>query len=173
MIQTMTRTVQRAMLALTVLFLATTASKSLAQSVAYETHGTGVYSPVTGNYGGSGVGTHLGEHNFFGNVAVSPTDHPLVFNFYSTAPQETIGSNGDKLFFSTSGQVTLIPLDATFTTWSAIWTGDFVVEGGTGRFANAMPAAQPLRVVAINDPFTFLDPEWSFSWEVSGRIVLR
>jgi hypothetical protein len=29
--------------------------------------------------------------------------------------------------------------------------------------------------VAIKDPFTFLDPdaEWSFSWELTGRIVLR
>lgn len=169
----MIRTLQPAILALAILTLSATFSESLAQSVAYKTHGTGTYSPSTGDYGGSGVGTHLGNHTFLGNVGVSPTSNPLVFDFYSTAPQETIGANGDKLFFSSSGQVTLIPLDSTFTTWSAIWTGDFVVVGGTGRFANATPAAQPLQVVAINDPFTFLDPEWSFTWELSGRIMLR
>jgi hypothetical protein len=38
-----------------------------------------------------------------------------------------------------------------------------VVVVGTGRFAGAQPADEPLRVVAINAPFTFLDPAWSFS----------
>jgi hypothetical protein len=169
----MFRMPQQAMLILAVVTLATTAGESQAQSVAYKTHGTGVYSPITGAYSGSGEGTHLGAHTFFGNVATSPTDNPLVFNFFSTAPQETIGANGDKLYFTSSGQVTLIPLDATFTTFSAIWTGDFVLVGGTGRFANAGPAAQPLRVIAINDPFSLSDPEWSFTWELSGRIVLH
>ena len=67
----------------------------------------------------------------------------MVFNWYSTALQETIAANGDQLYFSASGQVQLIPL-AIPGTFSAIWTGDFVVVGGTGRFANAGPAAQPL-----------------------------
>jgi hypothetical protein len=149
-----------------------TASESQGQSVAYDTHGTGVYSPITGGYSGSGVGTHLGAHTFSGNVAVAPTASPLVFSWYSTAPQETIAANGDKLYFSASGQVQLILL-ATPGTFSAIWTGDFVVVGGTGRFAHAGPAAQPLQGVAINDPFTLVDPEWTFTWKLSGRIVLH
>jgi hypothetical protein len=147
--------------------------ESLAQTVAYKTSGTGVYSPLTGDYSGAGVGTRLGAHAFFGNIATSPTANPLVFDFYSTVDQETIAANGDKVFFSFSGQVTLIPLDATFTTFSAVWTGEFVVQGGTGRFANAKPAAEPLKVIATNDPFTFADPEWSFSWQLSGEIKLR
>ena len=61
----------------------------------------------------------------------------------------------------------------THTTVVAIWEGDFVVEGGTGRFAGAQPADEPLHVVAINAPFTVLDPEWSSSWELTGRIVMR
>jgi hypothetical protein len=169
----MIRIAKLVLLALTVMTLSTTASESHAQSVAYDTHGTGVYSPITGIYSGAGVGTHLGAHTFLGNVATSPTATPGVFNFHSTVPQETIAANGDKLYFNTSGQVQLIPLDATFTTFSAIWTGDFVVVGGTGRFANAGPASQPLQVVAINDPFTFSEPEWTFTWKLSGRIVLR
>jgi hypothetical protein len=169
----MIRTPLRATLALAIMILSTPVSESLAQSVAYKTHGTGVYSPITEDYSGSGVGTHLGAHTFLGNIATSATDNPLVYNFQSTIPQETIAANGDKLFFSTTGQVEFVPLDSTFTRFIAIWTGDFVVVGGTGRFSNAKPDVQPLRVVAINDPFTFLDPEWSFSWELSGRIVLH
>ena len=93
--------------------------------------------------------------------------------FWKLVVQETVAAHGDTLFFSGSGQVEFIPLDDTFTTFVAIWEGDFVVVGGTGRFAGAKPAAEPLRVVAINDPFTLLDPAWSFSWELTGRIVLR
>jgi hypothetical protein len=119
------------------------------------------------------VGTHLGRHTLSGNVATSPTANPLVFDFFLTVPQETVAANGDTLLFSGTGEVELIPLDATYTTFVAIWEGDFVVEGGTGRFAGAQPADEPVRVVAINDPFTLLDPEWSFSWELTGRIVLR
>ena len=151
----------------------TAASDSQAQSVSYQTHGTGQYSPGTGDYGGLGVGTHLGRHVFSGNVGTSPTANPLVFDFVLTVPQETVSADGDVLYFRGSGQVQLIPLDSTFTTFTAIWEGDFVVEGGTGRVAGAGPAEAPLHVVAINDPFTFLDPEWSFSWELTGRVVLH
>lgn len=160
-------------LVLATLMLCIAARESSAQSVAYYTHGTGIYSPVTGDYGGPGVGTHLGRHTFFGNVLTSPTANPFVFDFFLTVPQETVAANGDKLFFSGGGEVELIPLDNTFTTFSAVWTGDFVVEGGTGRFASAGPADEPLRVEAINDPFTFSDLEWSFSWKLTGRIMLH
>jgi hypothetical protein len=81
---------------------------------------------------------------FSNHIETSPTANPVVFDFNSTVDQETIAANGDKVFFSFSGQVTLIPLDATFTTFSAVWSGEFVVQGGTGRFANAKPAVDPL-----------------------------
>jgi hypothetical protein len=160
--------------ALSTLSLGTTASEALAQSVPYKSHGTGGYFPATGDYGGTGVGTHLGNLTFSGNVAVAtaPTaNNPLIFDWWLTVPQETVAANGDTLLFSGAGQVELVPLDAT--TFVAIWQGDFVVEGGTGRFAGAQPADEPLHVVAINDPFTLLDPEWFFSWEVTGWIVLH
>jgi hypothetical protein len=160
-------------LILSTLILSAAARESAAQSVAYRTHGTGSYSPVTLGYGGVGVGTHLGKHTFAGMVATSPTANRLVFDFTLMVPQETVAAHGDKLFFSGSGQVELIPLDAAFTTFVAVWEGDFEVVGGTGRFAGARPADEPLRVVAINDPFSLLDPVWSFSWELTGRIVLR
>jgi hypothetical protein len=28
-------------------------------------------------------------------------------------------------------------------------------------------------VIAVNDPFNFTDPVWTFSWELSGQIQLR
>jgi hypothetical protein len=146
-----------------------------AQVVPYRTFGTGTYNPVTGDYGGSGNGTHVGRHTFSGNVITSPTGDPLVFDFLipATDPQETVAANGDKIFFSGSGQVQLIPLDETFTYFSAVWSGTFVVEGGTGRFASVGPGPEPLDVLAVNDPFTFFDPLWSFRWELSGQISLR
>jgi hypothetical protein len=159
--------------ALSLLSLGTSATTSLAQSVSYHALGTGHYSPSTGDYGGRGVGTPLGKHTFYGNVVTSPTANPLLFDFYLTVPQETVAANGDTLLFSGAGQVELIPLDSKGMIFSAIWTGDFVVVGGTGRFAGAKPADKPLRVVAINEPFTFLDSQWFFCWSLTGRIVLR
>jgi hypothetical protein len=156
------------------LILSVAARESGAQSVPYRAHGTGSYSPAHGDYGGVGVGIHLGKHTFLGKVATSPTTtDPLVFDFVLTDPQETVAANGDTLLFGGSGQVTLILLDATSMTFMAVWEGDFVVVGGTGRFAGARPADEPLRVLAINAPFSLFDPVWSFSWELTGRIVVR
>ena len=66
-----------------------------------------------------------------------------MFDFLVTAPQKTVAADGDPALLRFFGQVELIPLDCTFTTFSAIWTGDFVVVGGTGRFAHRGPAAEP------------------------------
>lgn len=117
-------------IALIGLLLTVTAS---AQIVPYKGRGTGFFMPLTGDYGGSGVATHLGQHTFVGQVAITPTANPLVFDFAidEANPQETTGANGDIIYFSGSGQVELIPLDFTFTVFSAVWTGHFVVEGGT------------------------------------------
>jgi hypothetical protein len=168
----MVRVARLAVLALTVLTLSATASESRGQSAAYYTHGTGVFTPANGDYSGTGVGTHLGAQTFFGNVLVMPTGNPLVVTWYSTVPQVTIAANGDRLYFSSSGTAQLIPL-STPGTFTAIWTGDFVVVGGTGRFASAGPAAQPIQAVVVNDPFKLTDPVWTFTWELSGRIVLH
>jgi len=158
---------------LAVVTLSAIAGRSYAQTVPYKSAGTGIYSPISGDYSGSGVGTHLGHQTFFGNVAIVSNPSPLVYGFQSTVPQVTIAANGDKIFFSSYGEVQLIPLDNTFTMFSAVWSGKFVVEGGTGRFANVGPAAEPLDVIAINDPFALTDPEWSFSWTLTGKISLH
>jgi len=76
------------------------------------------------------VGALLGKHTIFGNVSTTPTGNPLMYDFQSTAPQETIAANGDMIFFTSSGQVELIPIGGTY--FSAIWTGEFVAVGGTG-----------------------------------------
>ena len=167
----MTPLARRAMIVLSFMALWVTAGGSHAQIVPYKASGTGVYTPSKGDYSGQGVATHMGRLTYVGNVAVFPTSNPLVFDFQSTVDQETIGANGDKIFFSFSGQVELIPLDGTHFT--AVWSGEFVVEGGTGRFANVGPADEPLQVVATNDPFTFADPEWTYTWTVDGRIKLH
>src|SRR5262249_53282207 len=99
-------------------------------------------------------------------------DNPFVYDFHSTAPQVTIAASGDRLYFDFTGQVTLIPLDATLTRFTAIWEADYVV-GGTGRFAHAAPAAGPVKAIAINDPFTRADPIWTFTWTLDGRIRLH
>lgn len=146
---------------------------AFAQTVAKRSFGTGAFSPLTGDYGGAGQGTHLGKQTYAGNVALFPTAHPLVFDWALTVPQENVSADGDKMFFAAFGTVELVPLDGTFTIFSAVWTGDFIVLGGTGRFANIQPADEPLAIVAVNDPFLLTDPVWTFVWTLEGEIRLR
>ena len=170
----MIRSLPIATLALGFLISNTTASVSLAQVVPYKAAGTGVSSPVTGDLSGPGKATHLGKLTFTGQVETfSVPENRFAFTFQSTEPIEDVAANGDTILFETHGLVTLIPRDSTFTTFTAHWTGKFVVIGGTGRFAKVGPADEPLDVVADHSPFTFLDPEWSFSWEINGQIVLH
>ena len=138
----------------------------------YKARGTEAsYNPVTGYYSGTGQATHLGHITFSGDVTIAPTPDRLVYTFESNGPTTTVAANGDAIFFTTSGTVQLFTLDGI--TFTAIWSGEFVVVGGTGRFAKVGPGPQPLQVVAINDPFTFTDPEWTFSWTIDGSIMLH
>ena len=144
-----------------------------AQTVPYKASGSNAeFSAITGDYGGSGKATHLGKHVFFGGqIAVTQTG-ALTFDWEFTLPQETIAADGSKLYFDGVGTVELIPLD-NLGNFTAEWTGEFHVLGGTRRFANAGPAAAPLQVIAVNDPFNFFtDPVWTFSWELTGEIDL-
>jgi hypothetical protein len=86
-------------LILSTLIVSATARESGAQSVAYHTHGTGSYSPSAGDYGGLGVGTHLGRHAFAGNVAPSGPPGSPILDFVLTAPQQIVAANGDTLRF--------------------------------------------------------------------------
>ncbi len=59
----------------------------------------------------------------------------------------------------------------------AMWTGDFLVDGGTGRFANVSGVpGEPIRVTAVNDPLDLPascpDDIWTFSWTLHGKIDL-
>jgi hypothetical protein len=152
--------------------LCSAAGESRAQVVPYKARGTGgSYSPITGFYSGTGLATHLGNLTFHGYVTTAPTPDPFVFTFESNGPTTTVAANGDTILFTTSGTVQLFTPDGI--TFTAIWSGEFVVVGGTGRFANVSPGPEPLQVVAINDPFTFTEAEWTFSWTIDGSITLH
>ena len=152
--------------------LSANARESFAQVVRYKASGTDAsYSPLTGYYSGAGRATHLGKVTVFGYVTTSPTANPLVYTFESNGPTTTVNAHGDSILFTVSGTVELSTVDGV--TFTAIWSGEFVVVGGTGRFANVGPGPEPLQVVAINEPFTFADPEWTFSWTVDGSITLH
>jgi hypothetical protein len=175
---------QLSKIALAIIILTASARDSFAQTVPYKTKGkNAVYTPSTGDYGGFGVGTHMGKHSFFGNVTVKPdpTDpnNPLKGTFVTTPDtvQEVTAADGSKFFSKFSGKVQLkfmgVVPNTTIPIFTARWEGQFVVVGGTGRFANVKPAAQPLQVIAVNHPFTFLDQQWYFDWEIDGQIILK
>ncbi len=153
--------------------------QSSAQTIPYKARGGGAYSPVTGAMEGLGVATHLGRIHFSGAIDTFPTANPLVFTFQnrnqggpSEVLVETVGANGDTIFFRLSGTVNLIPLDNTFTVFTAEWTGVFEPVGGTGRFEGIQPGPRPLQTVAVNEPFTLADPLWNFRWTIDGTITL-
>ena len=167
-----------------IIILTASARDSFAQTVPYKTMGkNAVYTPSTGDYGGFGVGTHMGKHSFFGNVTVKPDpnepNNPLKGTFMTTPDtvQEVTAADGSKFFSKFSGKVQLkfmgVVPNTTIPIFTARWEGQFVVVGGTGRFANVKPAAQPLQVIAVNHPFTFLDQQWYFDWEIDGQIIMK
>jgi hypothetical protein len=144
-----------------------------AQTVPHKASGTSVYSSSSGDYEGPGVGTHVGKHHYSGTVAVTPTLDPFTFLFATTDPQVTVAADGSEIFYDLSGEVTLVPLNDDFTLFTAVWSGNAVIVGGTGRFADVQPADEPLQILAINDPFSLTDAEWSFSWTLKGQMRLR
>jgi hypothetical protein len=141
-----------------------------AQIVAFFARGSdNVYEPASGNFRGRGQATHLGKCRVLGNAVTTPTSNPLVFDWVGHST--LVAANGDELYFNGGGQVTLTPLGGTM--FSAVWTANFNITGGTGRFTNAGPASAPLSVVATNEPFDLVnDPEWIFSWQIAGQINL-
>ncbi len=143
-----------------------------AQIVPYQVSGTGGVNPVTGDFGGTSKGLHLGKFTYIGNALVVGLD-PLIGDFEGTwtASDTQVAANGDELHLVGEGTITLIPLGGTM--FGAVWSGDWTVTGGTGRFENAGPGPDPIHMVAVNDPFDIaIDPIWYFSYEKFGKFDL-
>lgn len=141
-----------------------------AQVVPFHAEGKNAeYSPISGTYSGSGVGVRLGTCKVEGFAIPTPTSNPLVLDWTGGGP--VTAANGDQIFLTGGGQVQLVPLGGTI--FSAVWSGNFNVVGGTGRFASAGPGTAPISVTAVNSPFDILnDPVWNFSWSLDGDINL-
>ena len=145
---------------------------SNAQIVPYRVTGTGGVDPVTGDFGGTSKGLHLGKFTFSGNALVVGLD-PLNGDFEGTwtAVDTQVAANRDELHLVGNGTITLIPLVGTM--FEAVWSGEWTVTGGTGRFKNAGPGPEPIQMVAVNDPFDIVsDPIWYFSYEKVGEFDL-
>lgn len=127
------------------------------------------YFPADGVYTGTGKATHMGRCQIEGVAFPIPTANPLVFDWIGGG--STTSANGDKIYMSGGGQVELIPLGGTL--FSAVWSGHYSVDGGTGRFSNVGPGPAPIAVSAVNDPFDIAsDPVWKFTWTLDGQIDL-
>lgn len=161
--------------AVTLVALSLSVQNVYGQVVPYKSGGVNaVYSPQTGDFSGFGLATHLGKNSFQGNVAAAPTGQ-LTAAFKSTTQTVVVGASGDQLHLKLLGEVQFVPLynSASGPVFSAVWSGQAVVLGGTGRFANVKPGPQALTLYAVNDPFTFKDEQWTFSWRIAGMIRLR
>ena len=160
------------LMALAVLTCAT-AQNAYGQLVPYKAQGkNAVFFPATGAFSGVGVATHFGRSVHSGALVTVSTG-PLTANFESTSPLVVTAASGDTLLLRMQGQVEFVPLDSSLTVFTAVWSAQANVVGGTGRFANVKPGPQPLSVVATNEPFRLTDPQWKFSWQFSGNFRLR
>ena len=146
---------------------------SEAQVVPFQARGDNAqYSPVTGEYSGIGRGTHVGLHANRGQIdlPIVPTGNPGQFHWVTAEPHVITAADGSTISLAGTGLVQLIPLAEGL--FSAVWRANFVVQGGTGRFANVGPGNGTIVVEAINDPFLLSDPIWTFSWTFNGTIDL-
>lgn len=138
-----------------------------------------VYSPCTAEYSGTGKATRMGKVTFEGVAIPLPTDNPLLFDWIGLS-HEITAANGDTIEMSGGGTLQLIPVDPLDpeTGFTAIWSGEFIVSGGTGRFRKVTGVPdEPLIVEAINKPFAFppdceSNPLWEFSATIKGPIDL-
>ncbi len=147
---------------------------SFGQIVPFLAHGQrALYSPCTALTTATGHATHMGRITASGAVIPFPTSDPLVLD-WTAVNYEMTAANGDQLFFEGGGTVQFIPLPSGMFT--ASWSGEFTVTGGTGRFANAGPGHAPLQVIAVNDPLNLPaecpDDVWTYSWALVGDIDL-
>jgi hypothetical protein len=154
---------------------------SIAQTVPFKASGSdAIYNTTTAETSGPGKAAHMG--NMFGaGLAIpgGPVDEvnsPGLF-YWTAVGYSMTASNGDQIFFNGGGTVQFIPIGGS--TYFAVWSGDFNVDGGTGRFSKVGPGAEPIAVVATNDPFE-LDANgaplpgavWTYSWTLDGEINL-
>lgn len=126
------------------------------------------YMQATGDFFGSGFTVPMGPTSGSGIAIPTPTDDPLVFDW--TATGEFVSNSGNQLFFVGGGQVFLETDDGVVFT--ASWIGEFFADGGSGIYENAGPADEPLDVIAVNHPFTFDDPVWTYDYVITGAIDL-
>lgn len=144
------------------------------------------YNPVTAEFGGGGITTHMGKTLNVGLAVpfpiLDPNDpdfgNPLVLGW--TGEATIIAANGDTIEIAGGGKIFLQPLPSGLFT--ATWSGDFSVQdidgdgkAGTGRFATVQAAAEPLAVTAINDPFNIVvvpGDIWYYDFTIAGEIDL-
>lgn len=160
-----------------ILILSLMSQVSDAQVVPFVSSGTNnVFTPTLDEFGGSGPfegfgqTSHMGRTFGSGFAMFSTPDEDLVSIW--TANIEIVAANGDILCLEGGGEIQLMTMDGI--TFTAVWTGEFIVSetGSTGRFENASTGSAPLQVMAVNDPFTFVDPEWFFDYSIVGDIDL-
>lgn len=144
-----------------------------------EGSGTGAFFPATGYFFGPGTSTPLGGLIYNGTLELKEIQ-PLKFRFENAGRgtdneifHESIYEDGSTLSARFRGIVELDPVldDEGNPTgqFTAEWTGNWVIVGGTGQFRGAKGS---FRVTAINDPFFLTDFAWNFSWSWTGNIVV-
>ncbi|MEQ1902902.1 MAG: hypothetical protein ABL888_01790 [Pirellulaceae bacterium] len=164
------KTNQKLVVALFALLAVAVCQAGFAQVVPFKARGdNAIYSQPF--IGGDGSTSSLGKATHMGKVYGEGQALPTVGNNWETVGDYTLtAANGDTIRMNGGGTVDVIPLGGGL--FYAVWTGEFNVVGGTGRFANVGPGPAPIAVVAINNPFTFAGPIWTYSWTLTGKINL-
>ncbi len=149
------------------------AQDGIGQTVPYFALGRNAqFDPISGDYAGEGRGLHLGRHEIRGNVLPDGEFFPepdIFFEGTFTGTQTVIAANGDTIEMEMYGDV-LLEYDAKTNTAFGTWYPNFeIVEGGTGRFANASGF---LSGEAVNPPFEIDAATWPFDWFIEGEIDL-
>lgn len=147
----------------------------LAQEVPFKASGQkAIYNPATAFTTATGKATHMGRITGSG-VAFPSADLGNGLFEWTALNYELTAANGDQILFEGGGLVQFIPIEGNL--FYAVWSGEFTVTGGTGRFRNVKPGSAPIEVIAINDPFELDEfgnalpgDTWTYSWELNGTI---
>lgn len=163
------------------LLLLFTAKPCAAQVVPFLSIGqANEYSPITAEFGGHALTSYMGKSVNVGFAVPSQTPNPDG-SIDWTGTATIIGDQGSTLELAGGGKIFLEPLASGLFT--ATWEGQFSVQdidgdgkAGTGFFRNAKAAGQPLTVIAVNEPFDFLNIQegdiWYYDFVIYGKVDL-
>jgi opacity protein-like surface antigen len=142
------------------------------RNATYDVNALALGANGTGDFSGTGQMTQLGLCSVSGNAVVEePLDGTELLWSVDFPKGAVIANKHGTITLEQTGNASVEFIPIAGGLFTATWSVDFSVTGGTGKYAGA-GAPAPLKVSAVNDPFQLGQAELTYSWTIEGAINL-